>query len=305
MNKLENIDKILIKTAAQDKTGFGEKILCLSVAQNWKEIAGNIADRTAPIKIHEKILFISAENPAVKDSAKFLSKIIVENVNKIVGRGEKIISGIDFGKFFESPPKVPPKIPAQEPEKNIFSEENLEKIILTDEEISECEKKSAGIENEEQRKNLTEIFLSRKKTEKLKLQNGWHKCKICGELCEPEKIICSFCEINERDKMRQRIRKIFYDEPSTTFHKAQDKIFQEMPHMKKECTLSVIESERSSLIRETAARVSFGDKNSDNAKFLVMLLKQVNEKDLTDALIDRAFKELRFNLADRNLSEKS
>ena len=305
MNKLETIDKLLIKTAAQDKTGFGEKILCLSVCQNWEKIAGELSKKISPIKIQNKTLFISAENPAVKDNVKFLAKDFVEKINEVVGHGEKIVEKISFGKNFEVQKKIPQKISVEEVhDEKIFSAENLEKIILTDEEIFDCEKKSAAVNDENFRQEVKEIFIARKKLEKLKIQNGWHKCKICGELCKPSENLCDFCKINERDKMRARIRKIFYDKPATKFLSVQKKIFQEMPHMKKDCTLSVIESEYSSLIRETAARVSFGDKKSDAAKFLVMLFKQTDEKNLSDALIEKALHELRFNLADRTFEKK-
>lgn len=303
MKKIETVNQILIKTLAQDKTGLGEKILCLSVCQNWEKIAGNISAQTSPVKIKNKTLIISAKNSSAKDNLKFLAKNIVEKTNEIIGGGEKIIEKISFGfgKSFE----IQKKIPVQKfYDKKFFSAEDIEKIFLTEEEISECEKKSFAVENEKYRQELTEIFIARKKLEKLKIQNGWHRCKICGELCKPEEIICDFCKINEREKMREKIRKIFYDKPATTFISAQEKIFQEMPHMKKECTLSVIESEYSSLIRETAARVSFGDKKSDKAKFLVMLFKQVDEKNLTDSLIEKSLHELRFNLADKIFEKK-
>lgn len=305
MNKLETIDKLLIKTAAQDKTGFGEKILCLSVCQNWEKIAGSLSEKISPIKIQNKILFVSAENPAVKDNVKFLAENFVEKINEVVGRGEKIVEKISFGKSFEVQKKIPQKIFVEEVhDEKIFSAEDLENIILTDEEIFDCEKKSAAVNDEKYRQEVKEIFIARKKLEKLKIQNGWHKCKICGELCKPAENLCDFCKINERDKMRARIRKIFYDKPATNFISVQKKIFQEMPHMKKDCTLSVIESEYSSLIRETAARVSFSDKKSDAAKFLVMLFKQTDEKNLSDALIEKALHELRFNLADRIFEKK-
>lgn len=126
-----------------------------------------------------------------------------------------------------------------------------------------------------------------------------HKCKLCNNLCETGKILCDMCEIYERNNMRKRICKIFCEKPSTTFYKVQEKILSEMPHMKKECSLMTIESVWAGLINETAARVKYGDKTSDTAKFLVMLFKQVEEKDLTDALMNRAMKELQFNLAER------
>lgn len=125
------------------------------------------------------------------------------------------------------------------------------------------------------------------------------KCKLCNNLCEPGKILCDMCEIYERNNMRKKICRIFCEKPSTTFYQVQEKILSEMPHMKKECSLMTIESVWAGLVNETAARVKYGDNTSDTAKFLVMLFKQVEEKDLTDALINRALKELQFNLAER------
>ena len=125
------------------------------------------------------------------------------------------------------------------------------------------------------------------------------KCKLCNNLCEPGKILCDMCEIYERNKMRDKIRKIFCEKPSTKFYQVQEQIIKDMPHMKIECSLMIIESIWAGLINETAARVSYGDNKSDSAKFLVMLYKQVDRENLTAAIINRALKELRFNLADQ------
>lgn len=131
------------------------------------------------------------------------------------------------------------------------------------------------------------------------VKNIRQKCKFCNNLCEPGKILCDICEIYERNNMRKKICKIFCEKPSTTFYQVQEQIFREMPHMKSECKLFTIESVWAGLVNETAARVKYGDKTSDRAKFLVRLFKQVEEKDLTDELINRALQELRFNLAEQ------
>ena len=145
------------------------------------------------------------------------------------------------------------------------------------------------------------IFVEDMPAEKISepVEIGRRKCKLCNNLCEPGKILCDMCEIYERNKMRKKISEILCKNPSTKFYQVQEQILKEMPHMKVECSLMTIESVWAGLVTETAARVSYGDNKSDTAKFLVSLFKQVERKDLTDAIIDRALHELRFNLADR------
>lgn len=308
MSEFEAVDGVLIRTIEKLPKNLNEKLLRIEIFRRWKEIAESLSKQILPMGIKNKTLILYASNPVVKDNMKFLANNIVEKINSTVGNGEKIIESITFGKSFEKPDEslediINPKFEKKINDKKI-SPADLKKINLTDEEISECEKKLPKIQDEQRRKELLETFLNRAKLRKWRIKNGWHKCKICDELCEPNKIICDFCKIKEREKMRKKIRRIFYDLPWTNFKVVQKQIWEEMPHMADECNLTVIESVWSSLLRETAARVSFGDKTSLDAKFLVMLFKQVDEKNLTEKLISRTLNELRFNLANQPTIKK-
>lgn len=308
MSEFEAVDGVLIRTIEKLPKNLNEKLLRIEIFRRWKEIAESLSKQILPMGIKNKTLILYTSNPVVKDNMKFLANNIVEKINSTVGNGEKIIERITFGKSFEKPDEslediIKPKFEKKINDKKI-SPADLKKINLTDEEISECEKKLPKIQDEQRRKELLETFLNRAKLRKWRIKNGWHKCKICDELCEPNKIICDFCKIKEREKMRKKIRRIFYDLPWTNFKVVQKQIWEEMPHMADECNLTVIESVWSSLLRETAARVSFGDKTSLDAKFLVMLFKQVDEKNLTEKLISRTLNELRFNLANQPTIKK-
>lgn len=303
MSEPEFLSGVLIRSISKCKNNLSGKILNMEIFRRWKEIVGSLAGQITPVKLRKKTLMIYANNPVVKDNVKFLSDSIVKKINEVVGQGEIVVEKITFSKNFEKPDENLEEIINQKFEKNPsekkFSPEDLKKINLTDEEIADCEKKLSGIEDEKRRNDLLKTFLNRAKLRKWRLNNGWHECKICGELCEPEEIICDFCRLREREEMRKKIRRIFFDLPWKTFPEVQKEICAEMPHMASECTLSVVDSVWAALVTETAARVSFGDKTSLNAKFLVMLFKHVDEKNLTDKLIRRALKELRFNLADQ------
>ena len=297
MSEPEFLSGVLVRSIAKCKNNLSGKILQREIFLRWKEIAGDLAGQITPIKIRQKTLVIYADNPIIKDTMKFLASNLIKKINETVGCGEKIIEKLSFGKTFEKPEEIPEEI-VNPKIKKIPSSEDFKKINLTDEEIAACEKKVSDIEDKEQRTDLLKTFLARAKLRKWRLKNGWHKCKICGELCEPDEIICDFCKFNEREEMRKKIRRIFFDLPWKNFPEVQREICAEMPHMAKECTLSLVEKVWSALVVETAARVSFGDKKSLTAKFLVMLFKHVDEKDLTDKLIRRALSELKFNLAD-------
>lgn len=298
MSEPEFLSGVLIRSISRCKNNLSGKILQREIFLRWKEIAGDFAGQITPMKISKKTLMIYANNPAVKDTMKFLAGNLVEKINSTVGRGEKIIEKISFGKNFEKPDEEPEEI-VNPKIKKIPPSEDLQKINLTDEEIADCEKKLSDVEDETQRNDLLKTFLARAKLRKWRLNHDWHECKICGELCEPKEIICDFCKIYEREEMRKKIRRIFFDLPWKKFPEVQKEICAEMPHMADECTLSFVESVWVALVTETAARVSYGDKKSLTAKFLVMLFKHVDEKNLTDKLIRRALKELKYNLADQ------
>ena len=303
MSEPEFLSSVLIRSVENCENDLSGKLLRIEIFRRWKEIAGNIAGQITPIKLQNKTLVLYSNNPAVKDVLKFLADSLVEKINKDIGKGEIIVEKIAFGKNFEKPAEnieeiINPKFD-KNPEKRNPSPDDLRKINLTDEEIAECEKFLSGIEDKVQQKDLLKTFLARAKLKKWRLNHGWKKCKICGELCEPREIICDFCKISEREEMRKKIRSIFLDLPWKTFPEVQREVCAKMPHMAEECSLSTVGSVWSSMIREIASRVSVGDKTSFNAKFLVMLFKHVNEKNLTDRLINRALNELRFNLADQ------
>lgn len=300
MSEFDTVDGVLIKAVEKLPKDLTEKLLQFEIFRRWEEIVGNLAGQIKPVKLNGKILTIYADNPAVKDNTKFFANNIVEKINSTVGNGDIIVEKITFGKTFEKPDKTFEKI--IKPKSKNFSnatKTDLSKIILTEAEISECKKKLPVMKDETLQKELLETLLNRAKLRKWRTENGWHKCKICGELCEPNKIICDFCRIKEREEMRKKIRRIFYDLPWILFPTVQRQICNEMPHMANECTLSVVESVWASMVVETAARVSFGDKNSFDAKFLVMLFKHIDKDKLTEKIISRTLNELRFNLANQ------
>ena len=287
MSELENIGAVLQKTLEEISPELRKKILQKQIFKRWNEIFKSLADKISPVKIQDDTLIVTSTDGAVMDMLKFGAENFVKLINDKISPGMPIISKIKFGKSFDVPQvkKIPAKIQPDEI-----------KIELTPQEISDCEKKVAAVNDENLRQILLETALSYAKSQKLKLLRGWHKCKICNVLCPPNETLCNVCTVKERGRMISEIRKIFVTAPETPFREILQKITRQFPYL--DCTLEKIESARMDLILQHAAKVSYGDTTSDAAIFLVRLIRQLPREKLTDAIINRTLKEFKFNLAD-------
>lgn len=290
MSQLESVDNVVNKSLSDIGEEFKYKVDCHKIFFKWREIVGDDADEIFPVQIKGSTLIIYSENSSLKDKFKYRTPQLIAQINSICGA--EIISKIIFGKTFLGNKKVVQ-------EQKILLEDKPEEITLTEEEILECKKKSSTLTNPESRKMLFDCLVAKKKADKAKKISDWHKCFICENLCPPENFLCDVCQIHERNKLLQTIRKIFHDAPATKFADVQKKISEVLPHMRQYCTLSVIESARMSLIRQTASRLSVNDKQSPLAKFFVMLVRQLPEESLTEKIIERTLHEFRFDLVDR------
>ena len=290
MSELENIGAVLHKTLAETNPELRRKILQQEIFNRWHEIFKPLADKFSPVEIKDQTLFVSSNDSSIKDMLKYGADDFVRLINDKISPELPIISKIKFSKNFDAPPplkKLSAKIKAVK-----------KSVALTPAEIENCKKKVASVKDETQRKILFETIISHEKSQKRKLQDGWHKCQFCNSLCPPNEIICPVCKVKERGRMSAEIRKIFCAAPETPFREIQQKIIRQFPHLQNECTLEKIESARMDLILQRAAKISYGDTTSDAVIFLVRLIRQLPREKLTEQIITRTLKEFKFNLAD-------
>ena len=290
MSQLEIVDSVVDKSLLNIGEDFKYKVDCHKIFFKWRELVGDDANEIFPVQISGSTLTLYSENSPLKDKFKYRIPQLIAKINSICGA--KLVTKIIFGNNFSGKRKIVTE------RKNLSPLEFAE-VTLTEDEISECEKKAAAIQNPALNKMLLTCLLAKKKADKAKKISGWHKCLMCENLCSPENFLCDVCQIRESNKLFQAIRKIFFDAPATKFVDVQKKISQILPHMKSQCTFPIIESARMSLISQTANRLSVNDKESQLAKFFVMLVRQLPEESLTEKIIERTLHEFRFDLVDR------
>ena len=184
--EISTIKDVLEENFQNQSSEFRKKFLQRKIFFCWEKIVPPIvANDILPLRIDKETLIVHAKNSVAKDSFKFLAEEILQTVNKFLG-GE-VFKNFRFSRSFERM-KITPR-------KKKISKLKKIKIELSAKEITECEKKVEQIKDSELKKISLQLFIDKKKSEKIKLANGWKKCKICGMLCAPEEIICDSCII--------------------------------------------------------------------------------------------------------------
>ena len=158
MSQLESVDKVLDKSLSNIGEDFKYTVDCHKNFFKWRELVGDDADEIFPVKIEGVTLTLFSDNSSLKDKFKFRIPQLITKINSICGA--EVVKKIIFGNnFSENRQKVTAK-------KN-FPDEVAE-VTLTEDEISDCEKKAAILQNSALHKMLLNCLLAKKKTDKLK-----------------------------------------------------------------------------------------------------------------------------------------
>lgn len=307
--------------------GFGEEkfneFLNEEIFRNWNSLVDkSISAFVTPIEIEHGILFVAVKSSAHKDQLKFYSEEIIDAINARFGDDDQRIKEIKIARpyqiaAFNEKNNRPAPVEIHEVKQNFsapveihevrqnFSapvemhEVDREEIFLTDEEVAAFKESVQKIEDTNVRALAFRSLLAQAKFQKFQLANGWHKCKNCDSLCAATETFCEVCRLKEHEKILRSLFAIFYDTPWLSSADVQ-KIFAEKFPNQRNCPLDVVNSARTSLVQNLAARLTVDNENEDSKEILrlVMLEKQIPPDKVTPAIIRRTLAELQFNFAD-------
>lgn len=296
---MSTINRSLQKKIRAFGTAAYEKFLCNEIISNWRELVNDsLADNVRPVAIERGVLFVEVASSSYKDQLKFFSMEIVDAINeKFSQDGKPVVKRLRIATAAQIAAHPPTEI--SKPAQVDSSKLTLEQVTLSKEERELCRTKAAKISDPDLRQTVLETLISQARAQKFHLLKGWHKCASCETLCPPEETFCGVCLIKERATMIEELFKILYDEPWLSPQAAQEILLDKMPHMRRECSVEVVESARTSLIQKVAGRIRFGDEESPDVLKVVMLEKRLPPDKLTPAIIRRTLIDLQFNLADQ------
>ncbi len=180
------------------------------IKTTWNEIVGkNLAKKTYPIFIKNKILHIGVENSAWLQQMRMLEKNITKNINEYLNGlyVEKL-------KFKISKDK---KSKYENTEIESINEISINDIVLEKEDIYQLKKSLSKIEDYELKKRLYTVMTNNKKREKYLLANGYKKCIKCHTIFQGKDELCYSCINDKQKKFEEEIYYYIYKNPFLNF----------------------------------------------------------------------------------------
>lgn len=296
------------------------KFLSTEILAHWNSLVDkSISAFVTPIEIEHGILYVDVKSSAHKDQLKFYTEEIIDAINEKLEVGEQPVKEIKIARPHQiaafktkniqpEENSSPQEIAAVEeksspPQKilpNVKPEFSCEEISLSDEEIARYKESVKKIKDPDVRWVALRSLLAQAKFQKFRLANGWHKCKTCDSLCAPTETFCEVCLLKEHEKLVRTLFAIFYDSPWLSSADVQKIFAEKFPNRRDQCPLDVVNSARTSLVQNLAARLTVDEESerSDEILRLVMLERQLPPDKITPAIVKRTLAELHFNFAD-------
>ena len=255
------------------------------MACHWEDIVGEaVAAHVRPVRMDFKKLFLSVDAPVWSNELRYMERQIVDKINAFVCA--ELVSSIGFcapdSNSFKIGKKEEPTNPAQ-------------RIEPLAEEKETAEKAAAEIEDEELRRAAAAAYAQNLALRRVRMQDKWHPCAVCGKIVPPEEKKCPFCEREEKEKTISDVRHLLMIKPWLR-NKEAEKIIG--------CSSDVVIEARSLLLQKLASLVKKGDETGENAKVLVMLFASVKPEELTEEIMEKYIKRLRFDLYSEEIAEK-
>lgn len=264
------------------------------VLWHWADIVGEVYARNVKaLRIRRQTLYVYCRDSVWGSETRFRMPQLIQQVNNYAGT--KMIKDIKLSQPWDeqdeegdvkAPEDEKKAAPPEKPEIHVGRERA--KMPLTPAELSAAKKLSRGIEDEDLALKIRELYRKNRQMNKLKAAKGWHPCAVCGSLCPPETEICHRCESQRQEKIREQIRTVLRDIPWARYKEVKEYV--------PECTPRLLNEQRAALVQLQASKVAVNDRQSMEAKTLVMLYRCLPPEHLTEDAINRALYELRFNM---------
>ena len=278
--KLEKMNIIFSQSIKE--MGVGKEFFSHMVLYYWPKIVGkHISANVKPVNIEFKKLFLYTSHPIWANQLSYMKDEIKNKINNFMG--EYLVEDIVFTN--NRPVNITEE--NNSPAVNIGYEIN--KINLSDKKIEEIKNDLNNVKNDDLKKVIFKVRLNDEKYKKYRLNNNWHKCKKCNNLCQPEDELCNECKRKANIERLASIRKFLMDMPWARYCD----IEKEIP-----CNADEVNEERIILMQKLAAKINIKNIDCFEMSLLTMLYKSVPPEKVTDELKESTIKKFRYDFID-------
>lgn len=243
----------------------------------WEKIVGSaIASHVRPVRMDFRKLFLAADAPVWANELRYMEREMIDKINAFVC--DELVTEIVFCAPRE-------KLCAVERRKQDTAPAP---IVPIEEEREKTSPFVSSIEDEALRDAASRALSQNFALRRAVSEDGGHPCPSCGRMVSAKETYCFLCERKKREQDSEAVRSLLLREPWLHGYEA-SKILG--------CSLEIVARERNALLRRLVSRVRQGDESSPDAKLLVMLFASVKPEALTEPLISKTLRRLRFDLA--------
>lgn len=245
----------------------------------WDRIVGKgIALHVRPVRMDFHTLFLSADAPVWAHELRYMERRVIDKINAFACA--ELVKELRFG----APPETRrPVLPSASP---VVSEVSDGVVCPNDGERAQAASASAPLAGDGLKRSVARAMAQNLALRRARREAAWTRCG-CGRWTPPGEERCARCEREKREETARAARLLFLREPWLHGREAACILG---------CTPEAAMRARALLLRSLASRVVLGDGTSDEARRLVMLFASVRPEALTEDVMKKVLRRLRFDL---------
>lgn len=285
---LERIGKIIPRYIDSRDEAFKKKYSEHFAMSKWREIVGDpIANNVKPVAINNNVLWLLARTTTWQDQIKHMESTILDRMNNRAGK--TIVRQICFRRLegyvnWKSPVYRVRQIKDDQAK----ARREIRKMQIDDGELAAMKETCAQVKDDDLQRVCLKAMIANRKLRKWRNENKWHPCARCGCLCEEDDVLCSACQSKREADIRRRVRAVLMDMPWAHYGEVREVV--------PDCTPYIVNDQRALLVQKYAKKIRFEDKDTLDAKFLVMLHRSIQPEQLTEDIISKTLYALRRDL---------
>lgn len=278
--KLEKMNIILPQIVKS--MGIGKEFSSHMVMFYWPKIVGkHISNNVSPVKLEFRKLFLYTSHPIWATQLSYMKDEIKNKINSFMG--EYLVEDLVFTNI------KPEKIDFDDNGNEVDMGREIQKVDISDEEVSEISRDLDVVKDDDLRKILLKVHINDEKFKKYRKNTNWHSCSKCNTLCPSEEQLCDSCKRNANIDRLKSIRRYLMDVPWARFCD----IVKTIP-----CTAEEVNEQRIILMQILASKISSTNTDCMEATILTMLYKSVSPDKLTPELRQQTIEKFKYDFMD-------
>ena len=252
---------------------------------HWPQIVGEaVARHVKALYIERQKLYLFSYLPVWSNNVMMMQYDIIDKINRYVGR--ELVKEIGFKNCVDmaAEERSAYSIGGGRPS---MARKEIRDTSLSPDDMKLADGVGRGIADGCLASSLRRLGIKRLKMRNWRDKNNYHVCPGCGAWCQDADEYCPSCKREHLAEAKAKIRRLLRDMPWARYAEIKKYV---------DCTPYMVNVERACLVQRLAAKVSFDDADSIEAKTLVMLYRSLPPEQLNREAVRRSLYSLRYDL---------